>query len=74
MFNSGKSANELINEVLNETDIAISVTKQVIADELDAFERKLYSEIIKEQAEETVCVEPEIDVDDNLIPDDSFDL
>ena len=54
MFNSGKSANELINEVLNETDIAIPVSKQVIVDELNAFERKLYSEVIKEQAEESV--------------------
>ena len=54
MFNSGKSANELIDEVLNETDIAIPVSKQVILDELNAFERKLYSEVIKEQAVEKV--------------------
>ncbi len=64
MFNSGKSANELIKEVLNETDIAIPVSKQVIVDELNAFERKLYSEVIKEQAETTVTVGGIIDLPD----------
>ena len=62
MFNSGKGANELINEVLNETDIAIPVSKQVIVDELNAFERKLYSDVIKEQAEGTITVSGIIDL------------
>lgn len=64
MFKSGKSANELINEVINETDIAIPVSRQVIVDELNAFERKLYSEVIKEQAETTVTVSGIIDLPD----------
>lgn len=64
MFNSGKSANELINEVINETDIAIPVSRQVIVDELNAFERKLYSEVIKEQAEATIKITGIIDLPD----------
>jgi hypothetical protein len=56
MFDSGILAEELINEVMGEADIAIPVAKQSLVRELNALERLLYSEIIKEQAEETVTI------------------
>lgn len=72
MFNSGISAKDLIDEVMNEVDIAIPITEQSLVNELNALERMLYSEVIKEQACITPRFPPIIDLDP--LPDGSFDL
>lgn len=73
MFNSGKSADELIKEITDEVDVATPTSEQTLVDELNGLERMLYSEIIKEQAVITPVFPPLIEDD---TPDDlpSWDL
>ena len=76
MFNSGISAKDLIDEVVNEVDIAIPITKQSLVNELNALERMLYSEVIKEQAEERIPINIVIIEDGTTeeLPDSDFEL
>lgn len=54
MLDSGKSADELIKEIIDEVDVATPTSEQTLVDELNGLERLLYSEVIKEQAVEEV--------------------
>ena len=72
MLDSGITAEELINEVMGEVDIAIPISKQSLVNELNATERLLYSEIIKEQAAEESVISTFIEPDIGF--DEGFDL
>ena len=50
MFDSKISAKDMIDEIIDEADIAIPISKKIYLGWLNSTEQLLYSEIIKEQA------------------------
>lgn len=56
MFDSGISANNFINQITDEIDIANPFPLSVYVDCINAVEQLLYSEIIREQAEKEVTI------------------
>lgn len=61
MYDSGISANDFINQLADEIDIAVPVPRSVYIDCINTAEQLLYSEMIREQAEQIIVPKTELD-------------
>ena len=63
MFDSGISANELVDELINEVDIALDIPNATYISWLNSLQQLLYTEVIKEQKKITVDREKDSPID-----------
>ena len=61
MYDSGISANDFINQLADEIDIAVPVPRSVYIDCINTAEQLLYSEMIREQAEQIIVPKTELE-------------
>ena len=55
MFNSGIKVKDLIDDVINEADIALDIPYKTWLEWFNSLQRLLYTEIIREQAEKVIA-------------------
>ena len=68
MFDSGISVNYLVDELINEVDIALDIPKATYVEWLNSLQQLLYTEIIKEQRKITLKSPLQSPISLSLIP------